>query len=273
MQSEKEFLNQYRMEDYDRPSVTTDVAAFMMRKEESDGFRKDPSPKLSILLVKRGGHPFKDHWALPGGFYQKGETVEECALREIEEETSVKPVSLFPIGVFSDVGRDPRGWIISNAFVCIISEEEVNTVGGDDASDARWFDVWFDRDEGGKCRLELTCGDIKVTSSLIEKERRFGRTQFETLDNGSFAFDHAKIVATALSSLRDHAKNFDLIFDFLPELFTLTALQRVQETIMNISILPANFRRKVADYVEETDIYETGAGHRPAKLYRRRDPI
>jgi hypothetical protein len=70
--------------------------------------------------------------------------------------------------------------------------------------------------------------------------------------------------------LREDAKNFDTIFDFLPETFTLTAVQKVQETIMNVSILPANFRRMVSGYVEETDTFVRGEGHRPAKLYRRK---
>ena len=70
--------------------------------------------------------------------------------------------------------------------------------------------------------------------------------------------------------LRSGAREFEHIFDFLPETFTLTQLQKVQETIMNISVLPANFRRKIAAYVEETDAFTQGAGHRPAKLYRRK---
>ena len=64
--------------------------------------------------------------------------------------------------------------------------------------------------------------------------------------------------------------DFDMIFDFLPEKFTLTELQIVQETIMNIQILPANFRRKISGYVTETGEYTQGAGHRPAKLYKRK---
>ena len=74
----------------------------------------------------------------------------------------------------------------------------------------------------------------------------------------------------ALTVLRNEAKNYDTIFDFLPEKFTLTALQKVQETIMNVSVLPANFRRMVSGYVEETDEYVRGEGHRPAKLYTRK---
>ena len=90
------------------------------------------------------------------------------------------------------------------------------------------------------------------------------------MDNGQLAFDHASMIAAALSALRAEAKNYETVFDFLPEKFTLTEFQKVQETIMNASILPANFRRMVSGYVEETDEYDRGSGHRPAKLYKRK---
>ena len=116
----------------------------------------------------------------------------------------------------------------------------------------------------------LRYGELAFRAVLKEKETRFGKTEFEVSDSGGLAFDHAKIIATALTVLREGAKNYDMIFDFLPEKFTLTELQKVQETIMNIQILPANFRRKIGDYVVETDEYTQGAGHRPARLYRRK---
>ena len=97
-----------------------------------------------------------------------------------------------------------------------------------------------------------------------------GRTFFRIIDSGDLAFDHAAMIGMALAALRSEAKNYDMIFDFLPEKFTLTAFQKVQETIMNVSILPANFRRMVSCYVEETDEYVRGEGHRPAKLYKRK---
>ena len=270
MQTESEFLSKYSINDYERPSVTADVVTFMIRSKQSKNYRQNSDNKLTILLVKRGGHPFKDNWALPGGFLQSDETVEECALREIKEETDVLPVSLMPVGVYSDPGSDPRGWIISNAFASIISEESVKQKGGDDASDAEWFDVWFDRDENGDYRLELCYEDIKLNAVLTQAKTKFGKTSFEIKDRGGLAFDHAKIIGAALTALRESAKNFDTIFDFLPEKFTLTQLQKVQETVMNISVLPANFRRKITDYVIETDEYTQGAGHRPAKLYKRK---
>ena len=270
MQSEKEFLAQYDLSDYERPSVTADIVAFMIRSEESDNYKRNSEKKLSVLLVKRGGHPFRGCWALPGGFLQPSETVEECALREITEETNVTPVSLMPVGVFSDPGRDPRGWIISNAFASVISEESVRQTGGDDASDAQWFDVRFGRGDDGYHHLDLLYDGIGMNAVLMEEETRFGKTSFRIVDSGGLAFDHARIIATAITALREGAKDFETIFDFLPGKFTLTALQKVQETIMNISILPANFRRKISDYVVETDEYTQGAGHRPAKLYRRK---
>lgn len=270
MDSEKEFLQNYDLSDYERPSVTADVAAFMVSSGDKTDYRRNPENKLQILLIKRGGHPFKDMWALPGGFLQKGETVEECAMREIYEETDVMPVSIMPVGVFSAPDRDPRGWIISNAYVSIISEESVRQVGKDDASDAQWFSVSFERD-GDIYHLTLTYGDTELKAVLAEEKSHFGRTEFRIVDSGRLAFDHASIIAEALSALRSEAKNYDTILDFLPEKFTLTAFQKVQETIMNVSVLPANFRRMVSSYVEETDEYVRGEGHRPAKLYRRKN--
>ena len=270
MQSEKEFLSGYRIDDYERPSVTTDVVAFMIRSEESDNYKRNSENKLSILLIRRGQHPFKDCWALPGGFLQPGETIEACAVREITEETNVTPVALMPVAVFSEPGRDPRGWIISNAYACIISEDSVRQTGGDDASDAQWFDVGFERGGDGDYYLDLCYAHTHLHAVLTEEETRFGKTSFAIRDGGDLAFDHARIIATALTALREGVKNIETVFDFLPEKFTLTAMQKVQETILNISILPANFRRKIRDYVVETDEYTQGAGHRPAKLYRRK---
>lgn len=270
MDNEKDFLADYNIKDYERPSVTADVAAFMISSDEKVSYRKNPENKLMLLLIKRGGYPFKDMWALPGGFLQKGETIEECAFREIHEETNVMPTALMPVGVFSKSGRDPRGWIISNAYVSVISEESVKQVGMDDASDAQWFGISFDRSDDGRYCLSLTFEDVELRAVLAEEKTRFGRTEFRIIESGGLAFDHAAIIAMALTVLRNEAKNYETIFDFLPEKFTLTALQKVQETIMNVSILPANFRRMVSGYVEETDEYVRGEGHRPAKLYRQR---
>lgn len=267
--SEKAFLDEYRMSDYERPSVTADIALFKLRAIKPDNFRKEPVKKLSLLLIKRAGHPYRGCWALPGGFLKPDETIEQCALREVIEETGVKPASLMSIGMFSAPHRDPRGWIISNAFVSVLGESEDSQKAGDDAGDAQWFEVRLDNN-GGETALELTYGDVRLHALVREVKSRFGMTSYEIVQQSDIAFDHAEIIVRALSVLRNGAKDFEMIFDFLPEKFTLAELQNVQETVMNISVLTANFRRKVAALVEETDEYTEGAGHRPAKLYRRR---
>lgn len=270
-QSDEElFLSAYNIEDYDRPSVTTDIVAFAIRQEAEDSYRHNPKNNLSVLLVKRGEHPFMNCWALPGGFLRADETIEQCAYREITEETNVTPSALMYFGEFSEPERDPRGRIISNAFLSVISEDNVKALGGDDAIDAKWFDISFESDESGNYNLCLKNGNDILTAVLKEEVSRFGKTEFDIIDSGNLAFDHAKIISSALTALRKDVKDFEFIFDFLPEKFTLAALQKVQETIMNISVLPANFRRKIAEYVVETDEYVTGAGHRPAKLFRKK---
>ena len=269
-QSEGEYLSSYDFSKYEKPSVTTDIVAFMIRSEENENYKMDSKNRLSILLVKRAVHPFLGSWALPGGFLRPDETMERCAFREITEEAGVTPTALMPIGVFSEPKRDPRGWIISNAYASIISEESVKQVGGDDASDAQWFDIDFAKEEDGSSILTLSYEDIKLQAVIREEGTKFGRTSFRIEQSGGIAFDHAGIIATALTALREVARNYETLFDFLPERFTLSALQRVQETILNIQILPANFRRKVSEYVVETDEYTQGAGHRPAKLYRKK---
>ena len=265
---EEAFLSSYSIENYDRPSVTTDIVAFKIRSETGDTYRHNSKSKLSILMVKRGEHPYKDMWALPGGFLKKDETVEECAYREIKEEANVSPVSLMPVGIFSNPNRDPRGRIISNAFLSIICDD-VKPEGGTDAIEARWFDVTFEETEG-YFQLVLTSRDITLNSKLKKLNTIFKKTDFDVVEASDLAFDHASIIGTAITLLRDSSKDYDLIFDFLPEAFTLTALQDVVETIMNVALTPANFRRKISDYVEETEEYVTGAGHRPAKLFKRK---
>jgi len=270
--SESDFLKSYDISKFNRPSVTVDIVTFGVWGEEGETYRKDEKKTISLLLVKRGEHPFKNKWALPGGFLRNQETVEESAFREIKEETGVLPRSLMPIGTFSEKGRDPRGWIISNAFVSVISEDGVKASAGDDAQDAKWFKCSFQQmsSEENLFKLELVSEDETLTAILEKVRFQFGRTEFKIIESNDLAFDHALIISTAFDILRHVAEDFDVIFDFLPEKFTLTGLQKVQETILGVSLLPANFRRKVEKYVQETDEFTSGMGHRPAKLFTKR---
>ena len=270
MEKEKDFLSSYNIEKYERPSVTTDITVFTVQKGEKEG-RKDPEMKLNLLLIQRGEGPFKGEWALPGGFLRKGEKIEECAFRNIKEKTGITPVSLMPIDVFSEPDRDPRGWIISNSFAFIVSEEEIEIVNGIRTMDAEWFELELNSKENGFYELKLSFKDISLSSILKEKECRFGKKNFEIVENNGLAFDHAKIIASALFALRNESQNIQLLFDFLPPKFTLAALQKVQETLTGTPLITPNFRRKISEWVEETEEYTEGARHRPAKLYKRKE--
>lgn len=114
---------------YPRPSVTTDCVIF--------GY--DTKEGLSVLLIKRGIEPFKDHWAFPGGFIKMDEDAETGARRELREETSLETAHIEQFGCFSEVNRDPRERVITIAYYALVKKSEV--VGGDDASEAHWFPI------------------------------------------------------------------------------------------------------------------------------------
>ena len=111
---------------YPHPSVTADCVIF--------GF---DGVSIKVLLIQRGIEPYKGKWAFPGGFMQIDETVEECARRELEEETGLKNASVEQFYTFSDVNRDPRERVITVAHYALVRLSEVK--GGDDAASAQWF--------------------------------------------------------------------------------------------------------------------------------------
>ena len=113
---------------YPHPSVTADCVIF--------GF---DGVAIKILLIQRGIEPFKGKWAFPGGFMKMDETAEECAKRELEEETGLNNASVEQFYTFSDVKRDPRERVITVAHYALVRLSEVK--GGDDAASARWFSM------------------------------------------------------------------------------------------------------------------------------------
>ena len=120
-----EFPYQYK---YEHMAVTTDCVIFTYEDW-----------KLKVLLVRRGGEPYKGQWAFPGGFLKMDENAEQGALRELREETGLEPSAIGQLGVFSDVERDPRERVITIAWYALVKPSDV--VGGDDADEAAWFPV------------------------------------------------------------------------------------------------------------------------------------
>ncbi|MGD8191079.1 NrtR DNA-binding winged helix domain-containing protein [Brevibacillus ginsengisoli] len=282
--TEREFMEQYRVDDYERPSVAVDMVIFTVTDVEEDNYRKLPEKELRVLVIQRGGHPFLGKWALPGGFVRPNETTELAAARELREETGVDNVYLEQLYTFSDIGRDPRTWVMSCSYMSLINSGQVQLKAGDDAVSAVWFKVCYrilreskELIEGGYVKtLQF---ELKLSSDHVELgavvERKIATTETSTsksytiVSNNGLAFDHAKIIAYAIERLRGKVTYSDIALHLMPKLFTLTELQQVYEVILDKKLLKAAFRRKVADLVTETDHYTENAGHRPSRLYRR----
>lgn len=118
---------------YDYPKVA-DLAAdiIVLRKNNST---------LEVLLIKRRDDPFKDHWALPGGYFNVGESPEQAAIRELEEETSIKVPEVYQFRTYGDPKRDPRGHVISVVHFVYVLTDKV-AVAGDDAKELQWWDIY-----------------------------------------------------------------------------------------------------------------------------------
>jgi len=282
--TEREFLQQYKVGDYERPSVTTDMVIFTVTEEEADSYRKLPEKELRILLIRRAGHPFLGKWALPGGFVRSNETTEQAAVRELREETGVEDVYLEQLYTFSDIGRDPRTWVISCSYMALINSDKLELKAGDDAADAAWFKVTYRPLKEEKVLIEdgymkmleyelILSSEEEELSAVVAKtitaKTTSTGTDFKIVSNEGLAFDHAKMIACAIERLRGKVNYTDIALHLMPKLFTLTELQQVYEVVLDKELLKAAFRRKVADLVAETDQYTENAGHRPSRLYRR----
>jgi len=116
--------------DWPRPMVTVDAAVFTFI-----------GSKAKLLLIERGKEPYKGQWALPGGFIEIDEELEDAVVRELEEETGLTGVDLEQMRTFGTIGRDPRGRQITIVFMGIAEKGHNKIKAGDDAAKARWFDI------------------------------------------------------------------------------------------------------------------------------------
>lgn len=195
---------------YPRPSVTCDAVVFTLRANA-----------LSVLLIRRKSNPFKDHWALPGGFVNENESLVAAAARELEEETGVTNARLEQLGAFGDPGRDPRGHTITVAWLTFFAAEP-RTSAGDDAAAAEWHPF----------------RSLALGPRVAKSPKRI-----------ELAFDHARIIAHAYGRLCHHLEHpiAERTFDFLPSRFTLAQMRHVYEAILGREIAPRAFKKQVVD--------------------------
>jgi 8-oxo-dGTP diphosphatase len=210
--------------EYPHPAVTADICIFSIREGT-----------LKVLLIQRLIDPFKDSWAIPGGFIKMDEDLVVGAARELEEETGVKDVPLEQLGAYGMPDRDPRERVITVAFMALVPSDQMVLAAATDAADAQWFDM-----------DELP----------------------------PLAFDHDKILADARARLADKVTNrvtetAKSAFQFLPQKFTLAQAQAVFETLKGEPLDKRNFRKWIAANWDLIDLKEktSGGRHRPAALY------
>ena len=185
--------------------------------------------KLEILLIKRKNPPFQNMYALPGGFVNDGEEIEDAAKRELKEETGITDIFLKELGSYGKVDRDPRARIITIAYMALIRPDQ-KIKADTDALDAAWFSVY----------------------SLPQ-----------------LAFDHKKIINDALEQLRYEIQTTNIAFQILPKKFTMSQLQHLYELVLDRPLDKRNFRKRIKEFgilKEHNETIMEGA-HRPAVLY------
>ncbi|MCQ2416668.1 MAG: NUDIX hydrolase [Oscillospiraceae bacterium] len=250
----------YQIEDYERPSVAADAVVFGIDTEPTASSKGLQQRKLKLLLVRRGEEPFLHMFSLPGGFLRKNETIQQAAWRELREEAGVNSPHILPLDVYSAPGRDPRGWIVSCAFLALTRTVVLATDALSDAVDAQWFEFDFQTLSSHEEQLTLSASSISITL----------RYQDGKLSEGGLAFDHGQIIYDAFQKLRDEVMHHDLIFELMPSLFAVSDLQQPYEIITGTHTSPQNFRKKMLTKIEETELFNEAAAHRTAKLYRKK---
>ena len=215
-QTLEEFLKEYDPYQYKNPCATTDMVLFSYAGEKPD------TDALKVLLVCRKNHPSIGYWALPGGFVELYENLEDTARREPEEETGVKGLPVEQFACYGDYQRDPRARVITTAYFSLVNEKEVRVKAGDDAADAAWFTVKLKKGESKDITtdaavirredfsLELENEDrgLKIRAVICKEERQglVRERKYKVKEGGMVAVDHAAILTQALEVIQQRIR-------------------------------------------------------------------
>lgn len=268
--SEAEFLQSYDSSQYEKLSMTADILVFSVSDEESSNYRKTSKKKMSILLAKRKNYPFKDMWCLPGDFIDINENLDDAPKRILKNETNIDDIYLEQLYTFGTINRDPRMRIVSTAYIALIDKNRLINNLKDNTS---WFDITLYEEHNNTVDITLDNGKetISFTIQKILREKTTDRYTFETIKNTSLAFDHPIVILSGLERLKNKLEYTDIVFNMMPELFTLGELQQVYEAILGKKLLDPAFRRIIANKVKKTEKMKTGAGHRPSALFKYKE--
>ena len=265
--NEEEFLKAYDSSIFEKLSMTTDILLLSVSDEKQNNYRKTDNKKMSILLVKRESYPFKDKWCLPGGFLDPiKETLEDCAKRVLLNETNLSDIYLEQLYTFDAIDRDPRMRVVSTSFIALVDKNKLSNKVNENAS---WFDINIEKKNNiFSVTLDNGIDIIKIKLSKKLKHHTTDKHEYCILENNSIAFDHSLVILSGIERLKNKIEYTDIVFNMMPEYFTLGELQKVYETILDKKLLDPAFRRIIASKVEKTNKVKKGEGHRPSVLFK-----
>lgn len=245
---------------------TSDLLIFGIDSRVSNNVRTLPKKYFSILLVKRNKEPFINKWCLPGGYVNNNETSKEASNRILKKETGLTDVYMQQVGIYDAINRDPRGRTISSAYMALIDRTILKQ---QISSEAAWFDIEvIEKDNIIKVKLsnqdEIICYDVKK----ITIDKKTNEYEYEVINKSDIAFDHDKIIIKGIMDLRYKVNSTDIVFNLMPEEFTIGELKQVYSLLLGKELVNSAFRRVIAPKIIETGKMISTGGHRPSMLCR-----
>ncbi len=221
---EKEFLSQYNIHEYPVPLTSVDVVIFTIIENH-----------VNVLITKRSDYPYKDQWAIPGGFINilLDHKIEDTARRKLKQKTGYDAPYLEQFGAIGNDARDPRGWSVTITYFALVNATEVIH-----SKDCCWSPLSHE-------------GNIDIP----------------------LAFDHESLIHQAFQRLRNKAQYTTIVLHVLPQKFTLSELQKSYEVILGGKLNKSGFRRRIVkgSVIEELPGETKQTATRMAQLYRKSD--
>lgn len=268
------FLELYSDSEYEKPSVTVDAVILRIKSIESSNYRKLPEKKLQVYLTKREYPPYKGVNSIVGTFidleHELSQTMKLC----VKNKVNLDNYYYEQLFTFADKQRDPRTRVLSVSYMLLTNDNQ-------ELNNGEWFDINLSETHSSITQLEdgykvqktikltLSSASETLINTIEITNQKIGLEETKQINvtENNLAFDHVKIIYYALERLKNKLEYTDIIFNLLPNEFTLTELKQCYEVILQKDLLDANFRRKTAKMVTPINKFVEGKGHRTSQLF------